>query len=100
MTRILPEMRERSTAPPRSSLTVVSIWVRPPYTCALAAEGKFSALFLSGLPVVIFFLLQVVAPDFYASIMNQYLTKLGLSIASVWMILGNIVMYKMCNFRI
>jgi tight adherence protein B len=67
---------------------------------ALAAEGKFSALFLSGLPVVIFFLLQVVAPDFYASIMNQYLTKLGLSIASVWMILGNIVMYKMCNFRI
>jgi len=67
---------------------------------ALAAEGKFSALFLSGLPVVIFFLLQVVAPDFYASIMNQYLTKLGLGIASVWMVLGNIVMYKMCNFRI
>jgi len=67
---------------------------------ALAAEGKFSALFLSGLPIVIFFLLQLVAPDFYASILNQYLTKLGLSIAGVWMILGNIVMYKMCNFRI
>ena len=67
---------------------------------ALAAEGKFSALFLSGLPIVIFFLLQVVAPDFYASIMNQYLTKMGLSIAGVWMILGIIVMYKMCNFRI
>src|SRR5215210_392489 len=65
---------------------------------ALAAEGKFSALFLSGLPIVIFFLLQLVAPDFYASILNQYLTKLGLSIAGVWMILGNIVMYKMCNF--
>jgi len=67
---------------------------------ALAAEGKFSALFLSGLPVVIFFLLQVVAPEFYASIMNQYLTKQWLSIASIWMILGNMVMYKMCNFRI
>jgi tight adherence protein B len=67
---------------------------------ALAAEGKFSALFLSGLPVAIFFLLQVVAPDFYASILNHNLTKMGLGLAAVWMVLGNIVMYKMCNFRI
>lgn len=67
---------------------------------ALAAEGKFSALFLSALPVAIFFLLQVVAPDFYAIIWNQSLTKMGLTLAGTWMILGNIVMYKMCNFRI
>jgi tight adherence protein B len=67
---------------------------------ALAAEGKFSALFLSALPVAIFFLLNLVAPDFYASIWNQSLTKMGLAIAATWMILGNIVMYKMCSFRI
>lgn len=67
---------------------------------ALAAEGKFSALFLSGLPVVIFFLLNMVAPDFYASIWNQSLTKMGLTLAGAWMIFGNILMYKMCNFRI
>ena len=67
---------------------------------ALAAEGKFSALFLSGLPVAIFFLLNIVAPDFYAIIWNQSLTKIGLALAGTWMILGNIVMYKMCNFRI
>ncbi len=67
---------------------------------ALAAEGKFSALFLSGLPVVIFFLLNVVAPDFYASVWNQGLTKMGLTLAGTWMFFGNIVMYKMCNFRI
>jgi len=67
---------------------------------ALAAEGKFSALFLSGLPVAIFFLLNIVAPDFYAIIWNQSLTKMGLALAATWMILGNIVMYKMCNFRI
>jgi tight adherence protein B len=67
---------------------------------ALAAEGKFSALFLSGLPVAIFFLLQLVAPDFYASIINHNLTRMGLGLAAVWMVLGNIVMYKMCNFRI
>jgi tight adherence protein B len=67
---------------------------------ALAAEGKFSALFLSGLPVAIFILLNLVAPDFYAIIWNQSLTKMGLTLAGTWMILGNIVMYKMCNFRI
>src|SRR5256714_2012123 len=67
---------------------------------ALAAEGKFSALFLSGLPVVIFLLLNVVAPDFYAIVWNQSLTKMGLGLAATWMVLGNIVMYKMCNFRI
>jgi tight adherence protein B len=67
---------------------------------ALAAEGKFSALFLSGLPVAIFFLLNIVAPDFYAIVWNQSLTKMGLALAATWMILGNIVMYKMCNFRI
>jgi len=67
---------------------------------ALAAEGKFSALFLSALPVAIFFLLNLVAPDFYAVIWNHSLTKMGLGLAATWMILGNIVMYKMCNFRI
>jgi len=67
---------------------------------ALAAEGKFSALFLSGLPVAIFFLLNLVAPDFYAVIWNQSLTKMGLALAATWMMLGNIVMFKMCNFRI
>jgi tight adherence protein B len=67
---------------------------------ALAAEGKFSALFLSGLPVVIFFLLNFVAPNFYASVWDQSLTKWGLGLAAAWMLGGNIVMYKMCNFRI
>jgi len=67
---------------------------------ALAAEGKFSALFLSGLPVAIFFLLNIVAPDFYSSVWGESMTKWGLGIAAGWMIAGNIVMYKMCNFRI
>ena len=67
---------------------------------ALAAEGKFSAMFLSGLPVAIFLLLNVVAPDFYTSVWIQSLTKMGLTLAGTWMMLGNIFMYKMCNFRI
>ena len=67
---------------------------------ALAAEGKFSALFLSGLPVAIFVLLNLVAPDFYASVINQSLTQIGLACAGGWMLCGNVLMYRMCNFRI
>ena len=44
---------------------------------ALAAEGKFSALFLSGLPVAVFCLINVMTPDFYGSIMQYDLTKMG-----------------------
>jgi Flp pilus assembly protein TadB len=39
-------------------------------------------------------------PDFYGSIIQYDLTKWGLGLAAAWMLGGNIVMYKMCNFRI
>src|SRR6266571_169184 len=67
---------------------------------ALAAEGKFSALFLSALPVAIFFLIRFVAPDFYGSVWNQSTTRIGLGMAAGWMLMGNLVMYRMVNFRI
>jgi tight adherence protein B len=67
---------------------------------ALAAEGKFSALFLSALPVAIFFLIRYVAPDFYGSVWKYDMTKIGLGIAAGWMLMGNLVMYRMVNFRI
>jgi tight adherence protein B len=67
---------------------------------ALAAEGKFSALFLSGLPVAVFLLLNVLTPNYYASIWQYDLTKIGLGCAAGWMMMGNVLMFKMCNFRI
>jgi len=67
---------------------------------ALAAEGRFSALLLSGLPVVMFFILKTVAPNFYGDIWHHDMTKVGLGVAGAWMMFGNIVMYKLVNFRI
>jgi tight adherence protein B len=67
---------------------------------ALAAEGKFSAIFLSGLPVAVFLLINIMTPDFYGSIIQYEQTKWGLGLAGGWMLAGNLVMYKMCNFRI
>lgn len=67
---------------------------------ALASEGRFSAIFLSGLPVVIFLLLRLIAPDFYSSVWQFDLTKIGLAAAAAWMLIGNYVMYRLVNFRI
>jgi tight adherence protein B len=67
---------------------------------ALAAEGRASALILSSLPIAIFLMIQVVAPDFYAGVWNEDITKTALAIAGTWMGIGNFIMYRLVNFRI
>ncbi len=67
---------------------------------ALAAEGRASALILSSLPILMFAVVQVVAPDFYGSVWQYDITKMMLGIAVGWMLVGNFVMYKMVNFKI
>jgi tight adherence protein B len=67
---------------------------------ALAAEGRISALILSSLPIVMFLIVQVIAPNFYGSVWNEDITKIILACAGAWMALGNFIMYQMVNFRI
>lgn len=67
---------------------------------ALAAEGRFSALLLSGLPIGMFFILKAIAPDYYGKIWHEDMTKIGLAIGGAWMLFGNFIMYRLVNFRI
>jgi len=67
---------------------------------ALASEGRASAMILSSLPILIFLIIQFVAPDFYSSVWHHELTKIGLAAGAVWMTLGNLIMWRMVNFRI
>jgi tight adherence protein B len=67
---------------------------------ALAAEGRASAMILSSLPIAMFLIIQVVAPDFYASVWNEDITKTALAAAGAWMGIGNFIMFKMVSFRI
>ena len=58
---------------------------------ALAAEGRASAIILSSLPIGLFLVVQVVAPDFYAGVWDESMTKTGLAVAACWMGLGNLI---------
>ena len=67
---------------------------------ALAAEGRASAIILSSLPIAMFLIIQIVAPDFYASVWDEDITKTALAMAAAWMGIGNFIMYRMVNFKI
>ncbi|HXD45725.1 MAG TPA: type II secretion system F family protein [Pseudolabrys sp.] len=67
---------------------------------SLAAEGRASALILSSLPIGMFLVVFFLVPDFYGSVWSESMTKVGLMIAGAWMGVGNIIMYRMVNFRI
>lgn len=67
---------------------------------ALASEGRASAMILASLPVVIFGIINLVAPDFYASVWHHDMTKIALASAAGWMGVGILIMYRMVNFKI
>jgi tight adherence protein B len=45
-------------------------------------------------------ILNTVAPDFYRSIWHHDVTKMGLGAAGAWMMIGNLIMYRLVNFKI
>ncbi len=67
---------------------------------ALAAEGRASAMILSALPIGMFVVIQFIAPDFYAAVWHVHLTQVLLVSAAAWMLVGNLIMFKMVNFKI
>jgi tight adherence protein B len=57
-------------------------------------------LILSSLPIAMFAIVNFVTPAFYASVWQYDLTKIALAVACGWMGIGNVIMFRMVNFRI
>jgi tight adherence protein B len=66
---------------------------------ALSAEGRMSAIILSSTPIVLFFIINWMAPDFYQKNWDHPWIARGLAGAATWMIIGNVMMYRMINFK-
>ncbi|MBL4852996.1 MAG: type II secretion system F family protein [Robiginitomaculum sp.] len=67
---------------------------------AASSEGRMSALILNIVPILLFAAINILSPEFYGDTWGDPIIKKGLIAAVIWMILGNLVIRKMINFRI
>jgi tight adherence protein B len=67
---------------------------------AMSAEGRISAMILSGLPFVIFGLNSIITPEYYGGVMD-YPLFIPLAVAAVGLVILNaLILFKLVNFRI
>ena len=66
---------------------------------AVSAEGRISAIILSATPFGMFFIINSINPGFYGPHWSNPKMIYGLGGAFVWMMLGNLWMRKMINFK-
>ncbi|MDX8509833.1 type II secretion system F family protein [Mesorhizobium captivum] len=65
---------------------------------ALSSEGRMSAWIISLFPVVMFLILQLLAPAFYGTVWHDPLIMPVFLIFGGWALLGDFIMYRMVNF--
>ena len=66
---------------------------------ALSAEGRVSAYGLIAIPAILFFVLQLISPNYYGAVWEHPLVVPLLLAAIFWGMIGGFVMYKMVNFK-
>ena len=67
---------------------------------ALSAEGRASAKFLSAMPFILFAVVCLVSPAYFGEVRNHPLIAPALIYALTSLLIGNLMMYRMVNFRI
>lgn len=65
---------------------------------ALSAEGRVSAWIISLFPVVMFLILQVIAPSYYGKVWHDPMVVPVFLGFGVWALLGDFIMYRMVTF--
>ena len=66
---------------------------------SLSAEGRFSAYGLTFLPVFIFFGIYLQNPTFYSTVWDEPIFKLAMGGLILWSLIGDLIMFKMINFK-
>ena len=66
---------------------------------ALSAEGRASAITLSAFPFVIFLLINFISPAYYGAIRSNPIAEPAIYSGLLMLLVGNIIMYRMVNFR-
>jgi tight adherence protein B len=67
---------------------------------ALSAEGRASAKFLSAMPFILFAVVCLVSPAYFGEVRDHPLIAPALIYALASLLIGNVIMYRMVNFKI
>jgi tight adherence protein B len=67
---------------------------------SLTAEGRLSAIFLTAFPFVIFAIVNLISPNYYASVRDNLIMIPALIVALIMLALGNGIIYRMVNFKV
>ena len=67
---------------------------------ALSAEGRWSAILLTILPFALFGILALIAPSYYGEVWNEPMVPIVLAASVAWVMVGNIIMFRMVSFEI
>jgi tight adherence protein B len=66
---------------------------------ALSAEGRASAVTLSAFPFVLLFLVNLISPSYYGAIRSNPIVEPAIYLGLFLLIVGNLIMYRMVNFK-
>lgn len=66
---------------------------------AISTEGRMSAYILTAVPALLMAGIMVLMPQFYNSVWDEPMTWYLLGGSIAWLMLGNLMMFKMSNFR-
>lgn len=66
---------------------------------AASAEGRASAMILTAAPFVVMGAIHLLRPQFYGLVADEPLFRHSLIGFGVWMLIGNVIMNRMINFR-
>jgi len=66
---------------------------------ALSADGRMSALVLSLMPFILLAGITLIAPNYFAEVRSHPLVVPALVYGMISLVVGNVIMYRMVNFR-
>ena len=66
---------------------------------ALSSEGRYSGVFLSAMPFIMFGIVTLFNPDYYGQVRDNPIVTPILVATFVWMVIGSFVIDRMVNFK-
>ena len=66
---------------------------------SLSSEGRLSAVLLSLAPFILFGVITLISPDYFGAVRHHPVIPLATALGLVMLAIGNVVMYRMVNFK-